>query len=113
MPGTERGINHTGKMAGMITQDTLGIKTSVQVGFQIEGEVSVAEAGVEEVVSCMETRVKISGKIENHSQGTQMVLGMKLQGSQNISHTSVRMSKIILSIHLLTDLGGHLHPAGL
>lgn len=97
----------------MIIQDTVGIRTLVQVGFQIEGEVTVAEVDVAEVVSCMETRVKITGKIENLSQGTQMVLGMKLQGSQNISHTNIRMSRIILLIHLLIDLGGHLPPAGL
>lgn len=97
----------------MTVQDSLGIKTSVQVGFRIEGEVSVAEVAVAEVVSCMATRVKITGKTENLSQGTQMVLGMKLQGSQNSSHTSVRMNKSIHSIHPLTGLGGHLHPAGL
>lgn len=97
----------------MTIQDTLGIKTMAQVGLEIEGGVIVAAVGVEEVVSCMETRVKITGKIENLSQGTQMVLGMKPHGSQNISPTSVRMNKITLSIHLLTGLGGHLHPAGL
>lgn len=97
----------------MIMQDSLGIKTLVQVGFRIEGELSVAEVAVAEVVSCMETRVKITGKTENLSQGTQMVLGMKLQDSQNSSHTSVRMNKSIHLIHLLTGLGGHLHPAGL
>lgn len=97
----------------MIMQDSLGIKTSVQVGFQIEGEVSVAEVAVAEVVSCMETRVKVTGKTENLSQGTQMVLGMKRRGSQNSSQASVRMNKSIHSIHLLTGLGGHLRPAGL
>lgn len=97
----------------MIMQDSLGIKTLAQVGFRIEGEVSVAEVGVAEVVSCLETRVTITGKTENLSQGTQMVLGMKLQGSQNSSRTSVRTSKSIRLIRPPTDLGGHLHPAGL
>lgn len=96
----------------MIIQDSVGIKTLVQVGFQTGGEVIVAEVGVEEVVSHMETRVKITGRVENLSQGTQMVLGMKLQGSQSSSRTSVRMNRILL-IRLLIDLGGHLHPAGL
>lgn len=98
----------------MKIQEILGIKTLVLVGYLtvVEAEATVAEA-LTEVVLPIKIRMKIGGKIENHSQGIQTVQGVNLSSLWNSSPISGKVNRSSHLIHQQIDLDGHLHLAGL
>lgn len=96
----------------MKIQVILGIKTSILVGCLTVVEAIVAEA-LTEVVLLIQIRMKIGGKIENPSQGIQIVQGMSLSSLWNSNLINGKMNKNSHLIHQQIDQGGHLHLVGL